>query len=102
MNNSEKHIFFSEIENTIKKAMRLTQEIEEKTKEEEKKSAVEKRFYTSYSSSSSTIIEECPICYEKKRGKVITACGHEYCVSCSVLSGVDRCVLCRGELCVEM
>ena len=92
MKASEKYILFAEIENTIKKAMELSRIMKEVDKKEEED------ICAASSSSSSSIILECPVCYEKKRGKVVPACGHEICLSCNVeliKRGNEVCVLCR-------
>lgn len=102
MNNMEKYILFAEIENTIKRADKLTlkienDEIEEKNEREEKKDTV-----SNYVGSSSSLILECPVCYEKKKGKVIPACGHEICLDCVcelLCRGEKNCVLCRERVC---
>ena len=97
MNNIEKHILFAEIENTLKRAEELTLKIENDEREEKEE---KKEMGSNYVGSSSSLILECPVCYEKKMGKVIPACGHEICLDCvlELLSrGLKSCVLCREK-----
>ena len=97
MNNIEKYILFAEIENTIKRADELALKIERDEREEREE---KKEMGSNYVGSSSSIILECPVCYEKKMGKVIPACGHEICLDCvcELLSrGELNCVLCREK-----
>ena len=109
MNNIEKYILFAEIENTIKRADELAlkienDEIEERDEREERDGRDEREereeMGSNYVGSASSIILECPVCYEKKMGKVIPACGHEICLDCvcEMLSrGELKCVLCREK-----
>ena len=107
MNNIEKYILFAEIESTIKRANELTlrieneeiEEIEEREGREGREGREEKKeMKSNYVGTSSSIILECPVCYEKKMGKVIPACGHEICLDCEIElieKWNVRCVLCR-------
>ena len=107
MNNIEKYMLFAEIESTIKRANELTlrienegiEEIEESDEREEKK-----EMESNYVGTSSSIILECPVCYEKKSGKLIPACGHVICLDCvcEMLNVGDyRCVLCREQVIIK-
>jgi hypothetical protein len=102
MNNMEKYILFAEIENTIKRANKLTLKIENDEIEERKERDEYKEMVSNYVGSSSSLILECPVCYEKKKGKVIPACGHEICLDCEcelLCLGEKKCVLCRERVC---